>query len=49
MAIVYCFWTTGDDTSGTGTTGETCKVACLITTSAGRTDERSMWIRVENR
>jgi len=32
-----------------GTAGINYKVACLITTSAGRTDERSMWIKVVDR
>jgi len=32
-----------------GTAGENYKVACLITTSAGRTDERTIWIKVVNR
>jgi len=32
-----------------GTAGENYKVACLITTSAGRTDERTIWIKVTNR
>jgi len=32
-----------------GTAGINYKVACLITTTAGRTDERTMWIKVINR
>lgn len=32
-----------------GTAGENYKVACKITTSAGRTDERTIWIKVVNR
>lgn len=32
-----------------GTAGENYKVACLITTSAGRTDERTILIKVTNR
>ena len=32
-----------------GTAGENYKVACLIETSAGRTDERTIWIKVTNR
>jgi hypothetical protein len=32
-----------------GTAGENYKVACLIVTSAGRTDERTIWIKVTNR
>lgn len=32
-----------------GTAGIDYKVACLITTTAGRTDERSIMIQVENR
>lgn len=32
-----------------GTAGENYKVACLIETSAGRTDERTIWIKVANR
>ena len=32
-----------------GTAGENYKVACLITTSANRTDERTIWIKVTNR
>ena len=32
-----------------GTAGVNYKVACLITTSAGRTDERTIWIKVTNR
>lgn len=32
-----------------GTAGENYKVACLIETSAGRTDERTIWIKVVNR
>ena len=32
-----------------GTAGEKYKVACLITTSAGRTDERTIWIKVTDR
>lgn len=43
-----------DDTSVTvwlsgGTARTLYKVACLITTTAGRTDERTMTIRVTNR
>lgn len=36
-------WLSGGDVRNT------YKVACLITTSAGRTDERTMTIRVTNR
>ena len=32
-----------------GTAGTTYRVECLITTSAGRTDERSLWITVRER
>ena len=32
-----------------GTAGVNYKVACLITTSAGRTDERTIWIKVTDR
>ena len=32
-----------------GTVGTTYRVECEITTSAGRKDERSMWIRVADR
>lgn len=32
-----------------GTAGINYKVACLITTTAGRTDERTLWIRVVDR
>ena len=32
-----------------GTVGTTYRVECLITTSAGRTDERSLWITVQER
>ena len=32
-----------------GTAGENYKVACLVETSAGRTDERTIWIKVTNR
>lgn len=32
-----------------GTAGENYKVACLVTTSAGRTDERTIWIKVVER
>ncbi len=32
-----------------GTAGENYKVACKITTSSGRTDERSVWIKVVER
>lgn len=32
-----------------GTAGINYKVACKITTSAGRTDERTLWIKVMNR
>ena len=32
-----------------GTAGINYKVACLVTTSAGRTDERTIWIKVVNR
>jgi len=32
-----------------GTAGENYKVACLIVTSAGRTDERTIWIKVVER
>lgn len=32
-----------------GTADENYKVACLIETSADRTDERTIWIKVTNR
>lgn len=32
-----------------GTAGQNYKVACKITTSAGRTDERTIWIKVTDR
>ncbi len=32
-----------------GTAGINYKVACLVETSAGRTDERTLWIRVVER
>ena len=32
-----------------GTAGINYKVACLITTTAGRTDERTIWIKVVER
>lgn len=32
-----------------GTAGKNYKVACLIETSAGRTDERTIWIKVVER
>ena len=32
-----------------GTAGETYKVGCRITTSEGRVDERTIWIKVTNR
>lgn len=32
-----------------GTAGINYKVACLITTTAGRTDERTIWIKVVDR
>jgi hypothetical protein len=32
-----------------GTAGINYKVACLVETSAGRTDERTLWIKVTNR
>jgi len=32
-----------------GTAETTYRVECLITTSAGRTDERSLWITVQER
>ena len=32
-----------------GTAGINYKVACLITTAAGRTDERTIWIKVTDR
>ena len=32
-----------------GTAGVNYKVACLITTTEGRTDERTIWIKVTNR
>ena len=32
-----------------GTAGINYKVACLVTTSAGRTDERTIWIKVVER
>jgi len=32
-----------------GTVGEWYKIACLITTSAGRTDERTIYIQVQER
>ncbi len=42
-AGVVTVWLSG------GTAGENYKVACLVTTSAGRTDERTIWIKVTNR
>ena len=42
-AGVVTVWLSG------GTAGVNYKVACLITTSAGRTDERTIWIKVTNR
>ena len=42
-AGVVTVWLSG------GTAGENYKVACLITTSAGRTDERTIWIKVADR
>jgi len=32
-----------------GTAGQNYKVACKIVTSGGRTDERTLWIRVVDR
>ena len=32
-----------------GTAGENYKVACLITTTEGRADERTIWIKVVDR
>ncbi len=32
-----------------GTAGINYKVACLVETTAGRTDERTLWIRVVDR
>ena len=32
-----------------GTAGTTYRVECLIATTAGRTDERSLWITVQER
>ena len=32
-----------------GTAGQNYKVACKIVTSGGRTDERTMWIKVADR
>ena len=32
-----------------GTAGTTYRVECLIVTTAGRTDERSLWITVQER
>jgi len=32
-----------------GTAGKWYKIACLITTSAGRTDERTIYIQVQER
>ena len=32
-----------------GTAGQNYKVACKIVTSAGRTDERTIWIKVADR
>jgi len=32
-----------------GTAGINYKVACLVETSAGRTDERTIWIKVTDR
>ena len=40
---VVTYWLSG------GTAGINYKVACLITTSAGRTDERTIWIKVVER
>ena len=42
-AGVVTVWLSG------GTAGENYKVACLVETSAGRTDERTIWIKVANR
>ena len=42
-AGVVTVWLSG------GTAGENYKVACLVETSAGRTDERTIWIKVTNR
>jgi hypothetical protein len=42
-AGVVTVWLSG------GTAGENYKVACLVETSAGRTDERTIWIKVVNR
>ena len=42
-AGVVTVWLSG------GTAGVNYKVACLITTSAGRTGERTIWIKVVNR
>ena len=42
-AGVVTVWLSG------GTAGENYKVACLVETSAGRTDERTLWIRVVDR
>ena len=42
-AGVVTVWLSG------GTAGINYKVACLITTSAGRTDERTIWIKVVER
>ena len=42
-AGVVTVWLSG------GTAGENYKVACLVETSAGRTDERTIWIKVVER
>ena len=42
-AGIVTIWLSG------GAAGENYKVACLITTSANRTDERTIWIKVMNR
>ncbi len=42
-AGVVTVWLSG------GTAGENYKVACLVETSAGRTDERTIWIKVTDR
>jgi hypothetical protein len=42
-AGVVTVWLSG------GTAAENYKVACLVETSAGRTDERTIWIKVTNR
>jgi len=40
---VVTYWLSG------GTAGTTYRVECKIVTSAGRTDERTMWIKVVER